>query len=175
VAFATTALAEFMHMRKFGTTNTTTDLSEQVRVGLERVGACSARLGSQASGNMAGLRCLVASWLQDLLECTVGDGCHGQQQVMYAEFIACNGIATEADQPYTATNDADDCKPVPRYSAIAAENGGESLPGLLPPRLACDRYPAPGQPSAWVLGMQAATRTLRRTSAACARCCRQRP
>jgi C1A family cysteine protease len=31
VAFATTALAEFMHMRKYGTTNTTTDLSEQVR------------------------------------------------------------------------------------------------------------------------------------------------
>lgn len=32
VAFATTALAEFMHMRKYGTTNTTTDLSEQVRL-----------------------------------------------------------------------------------------------------------------------------------------------
>jgi C1A family cysteine protease len=31
VAFATVALAEFMHMRKYGTTNTTTDLSEQVR------------------------------------------------------------------------------------------------------------------------------------------------
>lgn len=31
VAFATTALAEHMHMRKYGTTNTSTDLSEQVR------------------------------------------------------------------------------------------------------------------------------------------------
>lgn len=30
VAFATVALAEFMHMRKYGTTNATTDLSEQV-------------------------------------------------------------------------------------------------------------------------------------------------
>ena len=30
VAFATTALAEFMHMRKYNSNNMTTDLSEQV-------------------------------------------------------------------------------------------------------------------------------------------------
>lgn len=37
VAMATTALGEFMHMRKFGTSNTTTDLSEQVCLIIEHI------------------------------------------------------------------------------------------------------------------------------------------
>jgi hypothetical protein len=89
VAFATTALAEWAHMTAFGTSNSTTDLSEQ-----------------------------------DLLECTGGNGCKGQHQELYIDMIACSGIAAEADEPYTARNDADRCKRHTRDSGIAATRGG---------------------------------------------------
>lgn len=50
VAFATTALAEFMHMRKYGTTNTTTDLSEQVRPAAAAAGSvCRTQGGLDSS------------------------------------------------------------------------------------------------------------------------------
>lgn len=55
VAFATTALAEHMHMRKYGTTNTTTDLSEQVRGALCQL-CCSHDV-------MTLLQCCVYWWL----------------------------------------------------------------------------------------------------------------
>jgi hypothetical protein len=64
--------------------------------------------------------------LQDLLDCTTGDGCQGQFQQAYANLIGCGGIALESDGPYRAADGGQDlCRPARRYSAMAHGRGGE--------------------------------------------------
>lgn len=65
--------------------------------------------------------------LQDLLDCTVGDGCQGQFHSAYVDLIGCVGIALERDGPYrVADGGQDKCKPLERrYSAMSHGQGGE--------------------------------------------------
>jgi hypothetical protein len=53
---------------------------------------------------------------QDLLDCTLGDGCQGQYSTAYINLIGCSGIAMEGDGPYRAVDGGTDyCKPHRRY------------------------------------------------------------
>jgi hypothetical protein len=64
--------------------------------------------------------------VQDLLDCTIGDGCQGQYQTAYVNLIGCSGIALEADGPYrVADGGVDNCAPTKRYSGMAHGQGGE--------------------------------------------------
>lgn len=64
--------------------------------------------------------------LQDLLDCTIGDGCQGQFQQAYVNLIGCGGIALESDGPYRAADGGQDlCRPARRYSAMAHGRGGK--------------------------------------------------
>lgn len=55
--------------------------------------------------------------VQDLLDCTLGDGCQGQYQAAYVDLIGCSGIALEADRPYRAADGgADLCQPHRRWA-----------------------------------------------------------
>lgn len=42
--------------------------------------------------------------LQDMLDCTTGDGCLGQFQTAYADMLGCVGVALEHDAPYRVSD-----------------------------------------------------------------------